>query len=340
MSSYYVDGLLSKYTTGSSLFPNVERASCSIGPSGEDYGSARTAAAIAFAPSLSGVYSVNNAVYQSHPVFTSGYGQGQDAHTLHCSLFDQSRLFTDSCYHQEPGPLTSLPDKQYRMYPWMRASDEWKEPRCVTDPREPQFPSWDSAGYFPPSLAVFTCQLPPPHLPCLQAATITRYTQSANSTGTTSLSPPPDPLPCSSVASSSPVTETQSQHRAVKNSITTPCSSSNGGTLLLNRDYRKNHPERGQIGSLAINGHVVAIKCGPDALQDEDRVSGGLVDVDSVDELCGELLHIPGTQIQCAISDMERKHDLDVMADGEEHGHAVIGGASHVTRQLCTFDRE
>lgn len=122
MSSYYVDGLLSKYTTGSSLFPNVERASCSIGPSGEDYGSARTAAAIAFAPSLSGVYSVNNAVYQSHPVFTSGYGQGQDAHTLHCSLFDQSRLFTDSCYHQEPGPLTSLPDKQYRMYPWMRAS--------------------------------------------------------------------------------------------------------------------------------------------------------------------------------------------------------------------------
>lgn len=63
-----------------------------------------------------------------------------------------------------------------------------------------------------------------------------RYTQSANSTGTTSLSPPPDPLPCSSVASSSPVTETQSQHRAVKNSITTPCSSSNGGTLLLNRD--------------------------------------------------------------------------------------------------------
>lgn len=23
---------------------------------------------------------------------------------------------------------------------------------------------------------------------------------------------------------------------------------------------RKNHPERGQIGSLAINGHVVAIK--------------------------------------------------------------------------------
>ncbi|KAI4817729.1 hypothetical protein KUCAC02_011109 [Chaenocephalus aceratus] len=123
MSSYYVDGLLSKYTTATSLFPNVERASCSIGPSGEDYGSAHTAAAIAFAPSLSGVYSVSNAVYQSRPVFTSGYGRGQDAHPLHCSLFDQSRLFTDSCCHPEPGPLTSPPDKQYRMYPWMRGSD-------------------------------------------------------------------------------------------------------------------------------------------------------------------------------------------------------------------------
>ncbi|XP_034400971.1 homeobox protein Hox-A7-like [Cyclopterus lumpus] len=123
MSSYYVDGLLSKYTAGSSLFPNVERASCSIGPGGEDYASARTAAAIAFSPSLSGVYSVNNAVYQSRPVFTSGYGQAQDTHALHCSLFDQSRLFTDSCCPPEPGPLTLPPDKQYRMYPWMRASD-------------------------------------------------------------------------------------------------------------------------------------------------------------------------------------------------------------------------
>ncbi|KAM8767534.1 LOW QUALITY PROTEIN: homeobox protein Hox-A5a [Acanthopagrus schlegelii] len=55
-----------------------------------------------------------------------------------------------------------------------------------------------------------------------------------------SISSTTDPLPCSSVASASPVTETQSQHRAVKNSLTTPCStpcsSSNGGTLLLSRD--------------------------------------------------------------------------------------------------------
>lgn len=123
MSSYYVDGLLSKYTASSSLFPNIDRASCGIGPSEEEYGSARTAAAIAFAPSRSGVYNVNNAVYQSHPMFTSGCGRGQDAHTLHCSPFDQSRLFTDSCCHPGPGPLTSPPDKQYRMYPWMRGSD-------------------------------------------------------------------------------------------------------------------------------------------------------------------------------------------------------------------------
>ncbi|XP_071383893.1 homeobox protein Hox-A7-like [Centroberyx affinis] len=123
MSSYYVDGLFSKYTASSSLFPNADRASCTIGPSGEDYGSARSAAAIAYTPSLSGVYNVNNAVYQSHSVFTSGYGQGPDAHALHCSPFDQSRLFTDSCGQPGPGPLTSAADKHYRMYPWMRASD-------------------------------------------------------------------------------------------------------------------------------------------------------------------------------------------------------------------------
>ncbi|KAL6099997.1 hoxa5 [Pungitius sinensis] len=63
-----------------------------------------------------------------------------------------------------------------------------------------------------------------------------RYTQSANSTGTSSLSPPPDPLACSAVATSSPVTDTQSQHRAGKNSLAAPCSNSNGGSLLLGRE--------------------------------------------------------------------------------------------------------
>lgn len=122
MSSYYVDGLLCKSSAGSSLFPNVERASCSIGHCGDDHSSTRTSAAIAFAPALSGVYSVNNTVYQGHSVFTSGYGQGQDTHTLHYSPFDQSRLFSDSCCHPGTEPLTSSPYKQHRMYPWMRAS--------------------------------------------------------------------------------------------------------------------------------------------------------------------------------------------------------------------------
>ncbi|CAL8397137.1 homeobox protein Hox-A5a [Gadus morhua] len=70
-----------------------------------------------------------------------------------------------------------------------------------------------------------------------------RYTQTANSTGTSSLSPPPDPLPCSSIASLSPVTEPQQQqvqHRAIKNSIAsacpTPCSNSNGGAMLNRAD--------------------------------------------------------------------------------------------------------
>ncbi|KAM9737437.1 homeobox protein Hox-A7-like [Menidia menidia] len=123
MSSYYVDGLLSKSTAGASLFPSSERASCSIGPGGGDQRATRTAAAIAFSSSLSGVYGVGGAVYQSHPVFAPGYGRGRDARA-HCgSPFDQSRLLGDSCYHPGPGPLTSPADKQYRMYPWMRASD-------------------------------------------------------------------------------------------------------------------------------------------------------------------------------------------------------------------------
>ncbi|XP_037549071.1 homeobox protein Hox-A5a [Nematolebias whitei] len=64
----------------------------------------------------------------------------------------------------------------------------------------------------------------------------------SNSTANSSMSPPPEPpLPCASVASSSsPVTETQPQHRAMKNSVPAPCSSSNGGVgggaLLLSRD--------------------------------------------------------------------------------------------------------
>lgn len=119
MSSYFVDALLSKYTAASSFFPNAERSTCSIGTSGVDYGSSRASAAIASASSLSGVYSLSDAVYHSCPIFTPGNSPGQDA--LDCSLFDRSRLI-DSCYQKEPGPFTTPPDKQHHLYPWMRVS--------------------------------------------------------------------------------------------------------------------------------------------------------------------------------------------------------------------------
>lgn len=45
-----------------------------------------------------------------------------------------------------------------------------------------------------------------------------------------SLSPPPEPLPCSSVASASPVPESPAQHRALKNSVSSSCSGSGGGS--------------------------------------------------------------------------------------------------------------
>ncbi|XP_068602986.1 homeobox protein Hox-A7-like [Brachionichthys hirsutus] len=120
MSSYYMDGLLSKYTTRNSLFANAQRASGSIGPSGGDDSAAR-GAAIAFAPTLCGVYNLSNAAHRSSSVFTMG-SQDQDARTLRRSL-EQTCLFVDNCCHPEPGAPTSPPDPQYRMYPWMRATD-------------------------------------------------------------------------------------------------------------------------------------------------------------------------------------------------------------------------
>ncbi|KAM4550005.1 homeobox protein Hox-A5a [Fundulus diaphanus] len=67
-----------------------------------------------------------------------------------------------------------------------------------------------------------------------------RYSQSTGGSQNSSLSPPPEPLPCSSstVASLSPSAETQPQLRAGKNSMSgAQCSGSNGGgTLLLGRD--------------------------------------------------------------------------------------------------------
>ncbi|KAG7457463.1 hypothetical protein MATL_G00227440 [Megalops atlanticus] len=57
-----------------------------------------------------------------------------------------------------------------------------------------------------------------------------RYSQPATATH----SPPPEPLPCSSIASS-PISET---HRSVKNSIASPAtsSSSNSGSVRLSRE--------------------------------------------------------------------------------------------------------
>lgn len=62
----------------------------------------------------------------------------------------------------------------------------------------------------------------------------------------------------------------------------------------------------------------------------------GLVDVDSVDELCEELLHLPGTRVQCGTSDMEREHELDVTAGGEEHGQTLTFLLPH-KHEVSTF---
>lgn len=60
-----------------------------------------------------------------------------------------------------------------------------------------------------------------------------RYARSANATGT-SLSPPPDPVACSSAP---PASEAPPQRRVAPNSAATPCPSSSGaGALLTGRD--------------------------------------------------------------------------------------------------------
>ncbi|KAM9776779.1 homeobox protein Hox-A5a [Syngnathus typhle] len=67
-----------------------------------------------------------------------------------------------------------------------------------------------------------------------------RYTQPvASSSANSALSPAPDPIPCSSsVAGSTQVSESRTQHRAVKNSLPSPgpCSGSGGGNLMHARD--------------------------------------------------------------------------------------------------------
>ncbi|XP_062342886.1 homeobox protein Hox-A7-like [Osmerus eperlanus] len=124
MSSYYVDGLFRKYVGSGSFFPNADQGSGAHRPNVEEHALVRNAVAFAYPPSLSGVYNVNNATYPSHPMFTPGYGQGPDVDVLHNSSFDQSSLFGDSRVQSRPAPLPSPADKHYRMYPWMRTSDQ------------------------------------------------------------------------------------------------------------------------------------------------------------------------------------------------------------------------
>ncbi|XP_023673359.1 homeobox protein Hox-A7 [Paramormyrops kingsleyae] len=124
-SSYYEDGLFNKYTAGNSLFQNGDRVPYSLAPSGErpTYGPGTAA----FSSSLSGLYNVNNAIYQSHSMFTSGYGQCPEAYGLRGNSYDQNLLCNDptrsSCDKSGPETLSMPTDKHFRMYPWMRASD-------------------------------------------------------------------------------------------------------------------------------------------------------------------------------------------------------------------------
>ncbi|KAJ8336346.1 hypothetical protein SKAU_G00396890 [Synaphobranchus kaupii] len=120
-SSYYVNGLFSKCTAGTSAFQSAaDRAQCA------ERAAYRPGPA-AFPSSLPGLYSVNNAAYQSHSVFSPGYRAGADAYNLPCNSFEQNLLCSDlprgTSGTVGPGDLSSATDEHLRMYPWMRSSD-------------------------------------------------------------------------------------------------------------------------------------------------------------------------------------------------------------------------
>ncbi|MBN3298066.1 homeobox protein Hox-A7 [Amia ocellicauda] len=125
-SSYYVNSLFSKYAAGTSLFPNVDQSSCSFAPGAQR--AAYGPGTAAFSSSLPGLYSVNNAIYQNHSVFTSGYNLGSDAYNLPCNSFDQNMpvhcndLAKGNCDKTDPLSIHSQADSNLRMYPWMRSS--------------------------------------------------------------------------------------------------------------------------------------------------------------------------------------------------------------------------
>lgn len=119
-SSYYVNGLFSKCAAGSAAFQSAaDRAQCAERD-------AYRAAPAPFHSSLSGLYSVNNAAYPSHSVFSPGYRTSADPYSLPCSAFDQSLLCSDlprgASGAVGAGDLGSPADEHLRMYPWMRSS--------------------------------------------------------------------------------------------------------------------------------------------------------------------------------------------------------------------------
>lgn len=124
-SSYYVNALFSKYTTGAaSLFQNAEPTSCSFATNSQRSGYGPGASA--FTSSMPGLYNVNSTIYQSP--FSSGYSLGSDAYNLHCSSFDQnipvlcSDITKASCEKADENNLHSQAESNFRIYPWMRSS--------------------------------------------------------------------------------------------------------------------------------------------------------------------------------------------------------------------------
>lgn len=124
-SSYYVNALFSKYTTGAaSLFQNAEPTSCSFATNSQRSGYGPGASA--FTSSMPALYNVNSAIYQTP--FSSGYSLGSDTYNLHCSSFDQNipvlcnDLTKSSCEKAEESNLHSQAESNFRIYPWMRSS--------------------------------------------------------------------------------------------------------------------------------------------------------------------------------------------------------------------------
>ncbi|KAL7989942.1 hypothetical protein Chor_012608 [Crotalus horridus] len=124
-SSYYVNALFSKYTTGAaSLFQHAEPTSCSFATNSQRSGYGPGASA--FTSSMPALYNVNSAIYQTP--LSSGYSLGSDTYNLHCSSFDLNitvlcnDLTKSSCEKAEASNLHSQAESNFRIYPWMRSS--------------------------------------------------------------------------------------------------------------------------------------------------------------------------------------------------------------------------